>query len=280
MYGTSRAATYGASTAQPIRDDGIYVARHGFGYSRFEHEANGIALDLLHLVPLDDPIQISRLKLTQPRRTGRASSRSPPMRSGCWAPRAEPPLRSSLRSSTSRAARCWRAIAGAPPSAPASPSPALARGGRPRGPRTAPNSSAVTADPSRRLASQEGAAVRPDRRRPRSVRRPTDGGRARHRRERRGRLVHRPMRVGGGGTGTHRPLPPSRPRCRPRLGDGPLGRGARHRPGEDAGPGDGHHAERLAAVSDARLPHHARARPSIRRAAPMASATSCRTAWR
>jgi cyclic beta-1,2-glucan synthetase len=51
-------------TAQPIRDGGIYVARHGFGYSRFEHEANGIALDLLHFVPLNDPIKISRLKLT------------------------------------------------------------------------------------------------------------------------------------------------------------------------------------------------------------------------
>ncbi|MCK0208665.1 glycosyl transferase [Starkeya koreensis] len=51
-------------TAQPIRDEGIYVARHGFGYSRFEHEANGIALDLLHFVPLGDPIKISRLKLT------------------------------------------------------------------------------------------------------------------------------------------------------------------------------------------------------------------------
>lgn len=50
-------------TAQPIRGDGTYVARHGFGYSRFEHEANGIALDLLHYVPLDDPIKISRLKL-------------------------------------------------------------------------------------------------------------------------------------------------------------------------------------------------------------------------
>ncbi|GLK84447.1 glycosyl transferase [Ancylobacter defluvii] len=51
-------------TAQPIRDDGIYVARHGFGYSRFEHEAHGIALDLVHFVPLDNPIKISRLKLT------------------------------------------------------------------------------------------------------------------------------------------------------------------------------------------------------------------------
>lgn len=51
-------------TAQPIRDGGTYVARHGFGYSRFEHEANGIGLDLLHFVPLDDPVRISRLRLT------------------------------------------------------------------------------------------------------------------------------------------------------------------------------------------------------------------------
>ncbi len=51
------------ATAQPIRDDGTYVARHGYGYSRFEHEANGIALDLLQFVPLADPLKISRLTL-------------------------------------------------------------------------------------------------------------------------------------------------------------------------------------------------------------------------
>jgi cyclic beta-1,2-glucan synthetase len=50
-------------TAQPINDDGAYLARHGFGYSRFEHEANGIAADLLQFVPLTDPIKISRLTL-------------------------------------------------------------------------------------------------------------------------------------------------------------------------------------------------------------------------
>jgi cyclic beta-1,2-glucan synthetase len=50
-------------TAQPIRDGGAYIARHGPGYSRFEHEANGIALDLLQYVPLADPIKISRLTL-------------------------------------------------------------------------------------------------------------------------------------------------------------------------------------------------------------------------
>jgi cyclic beta-1,2-glucan synthetase len=51
-------------TALPIRDDlGVYVARHGWGYSRFEHEAHGIAADLLTYVPVADPVRIARLKL-------------------------------------------------------------------------------------------------------------------------------------------------------------------------------------------------------------------------
>ena len=51
-------------TALPIRDEAApYVARHGQGYSRFEHTAHGIALDLLQYVPLDDPIKISRLTI-------------------------------------------------------------------------------------------------------------------------------------------------------------------------------------------------------------------------
>jgi cyclic beta-1,2-glucan synthetase len=51
-------------TALPIRDEAAsYVACHGRGYSRFEHTAHGIALDLLQFVPLDDPIKISRLTL-------------------------------------------------------------------------------------------------------------------------------------------------------------------------------------------------------------------------
>ncbi|HME83367.1 MAG TPA: hypothetical protein VKG91_02170 [Roseiarcus sp.] len=52
-------------TALPIRDaTGTYVARHGRGYSRFEHVAHEIASDLLQYVPVDDPIKISRLVLT------------------------------------------------------------------------------------------------------------------------------------------------------------------------------------------------------------------------
>ncbi|WP_309604376.1 GH36-type glycosyl hydrolase domain-containing protein [Phenylobacterium sp.] len=51
-------------TALPIRDEaGTYVARHGWGYSRFEHTSHGIAAELLEYVPLADPIKISRLRL-------------------------------------------------------------------------------------------------------------------------------------------------------------------------------------------------------------------------
>jgi len=57
------------ATAQPIRDQGNYVARHGHGYSRFDHQAHGIALELLQYVPLADPVKISRLTLRN--RSGR-----------------------------------------------------------------------------------------------------------------------------------------------------------------------------------------------------------------
>ncbi|MEA2627490.1 MAG: hypothetical protein QOD06_3535, partial [Candidatus Binatota bacterium] len=49
-------------TVLPIREETeTYTARHGQGYSRFEHVSHGIALDLLQLVPLEDPVKISRL---------------------------------------------------------------------------------------------------------------------------------------------------------------------------------------------------------------------------
>ncbi len=51
-------------TASPIRHDGApYITRHGRGYSRFEHVAHGIALELVQYVPLEDPIKISRLTI-------------------------------------------------------------------------------------------------------------------------------------------------------------------------------------------------------------------------
>jgi cyclic beta-1,2-glucan synthetase len=51
-------------TAMPIRVPGAtYTARHGQGYSRFEHHSHGVALELLVYVPMDDPIKISRLRI-------------------------------------------------------------------------------------------------------------------------------------------------------------------------------------------------------------------------
>ena len=58
-------------TRGPIHDDdGRYIARHGQGYSRFEHVAGGLALDLLQFVPWRDPVKISRLAIEN--RSGRA----------------------------------------------------------------------------------------------------------------------------------------------------------------------------------------------------------------
>ena len=52
-------------TALPVREEtSPYVIRHGQGYTRFAHVSHGVALELLQLVPLDDPVKISRLTLT------------------------------------------------------------------------------------------------------------------------------------------------------------------------------------------------------------------------
>jgi len=57
-------------TAQPIRrDESTYLARHGAGYSRFEHLHDGISLDLVQFVPLDDPMKVSVLTIEN--RSGR-----------------------------------------------------------------------------------------------------------------------------------------------------------------------------------------------------------------
>jgi cyclic beta-1,2-glucan synthetase len=51
-------------TVLPIREEAWpYMARHGQGYSRFEHASHGLSLDLLQFVPLEDSIKISRLTI-------------------------------------------------------------------------------------------------------------------------------------------------------------------------------------------------------------------------
>ncbi len=57
-------------TAQPIRLEGsTYLASHGAGYSRFEHLHDGIGLDLVQFVPLDEPVKVSLLTIEN--RSGR-----------------------------------------------------------------------------------------------------------------------------------------------------------------------------------------------------------------
>ena len=51
-------------TAAPIRDHAAtYCARHGWGYSRFDHSVTGLDFELLEYVPLADPVKISRLTI-------------------------------------------------------------------------------------------------------------------------------------------------------------------------------------------------------------------------
>ncbi|MEO5963119.1 MAG: glycosyl transferase family 36 [Thermomonas sp.] len=44
-------------------EGGEYIVRHGHGYTRFQHMARGIELDLLQYVPVADGLKISRLRL-------------------------------------------------------------------------------------------------------------------------------------------------------------------------------------------------------------------------
>jgi cyclic beta-1,2-glucan synthetase len=55
-------------TAKPIREETAYRARHGAGYTVFEHNSNGIEQELTVFVPVDEsggePIKLQRLRLT------------------------------------------------------------------------------------------------------------------------------------------------------------------------------------------------------------------------
>ncbi len=51
------------ATAQPIRNQGRYLCRHGFGYSVFQHTAHQISAELVQFVPMDSPVKVSRLRL-------------------------------------------------------------------------------------------------------------------------------------------------------------------------------------------------------------------------
>jgi cyclic beta-1,2-glucan synthetase len=58
-------------TARPMRGPGTYIARHGFGYSTFQHETHGIAADMVQFVPLDAAVKVTRLRLENKSSTAR-----------------------------------------------------------------------------------------------------------------------------------------------------------------------------------------------------------------
>jgi cyclic beta-1,2-glucan synthetase len=55
-------------TAAPVREEAAYRARHGAGYTVFEHNSNGIEQELTVFVPMDEhggePVKLQRLRLT------------------------------------------------------------------------------------------------------------------------------------------------------------------------------------------------------------------------
>jgi cyclic beta-1,2-glucan synthetase len=52
-------------TFAPLRsNDGLHRSRHGFGYTIYERETRNLQMEMLQLVPLNDTIKISRLKIT------------------------------------------------------------------------------------------------------------------------------------------------------------------------------------------------------------------------
>jgi len=59
---------YWSPTAAPIREESAYRARHGAGYTVFEHNSHTIEQELTVFVPVDDrggePIKLQRLRLT------------------------------------------------------------------------------------------------------------------------------------------------------------------------------------------------------------------------
>ncbi len=65
--------TVATPTASPI-DTGRHLARHGFGYTRYEHDTGELRLELTQFVPLSDPVKLSRLRITNTTEERRAVS--------------------------------------------------------------------------------------------------------------------------------------------------------------------------------------------------------------
>ncbi len=266
-------------TPLPIRDDGPYVVRHGQGYSRFEHEVRR---------DRDRPDRVRGAARIRSRsrgcgsRTARGATRRLTVtayvewvlgpRRGADAPF----IVTELDARDGRPLRPQRLERDASPGASLSPTSGA---GRPPGRPIGPSFSAETEGWTIRRALRAGA-------RSRAARAPVSTPARRSRsacalapgQTRRGGVPARP--------GPRRRRGPSARRRATARGTSTRARGdvrrewediAHGAPGAHAGPLDGPHAEPLAPLPDARLPHPGARRPSTRPGAPRDSATSCRT---
>ncbi|OSQ35731.1 GH36-type glycosyl hydrolase domain-containing protein [Thalassospira mesophila] len=72
-----------ATANRPGHEVGLHIVRHGFGYSRFTHQADNIACDMVQFVPREAPVRISILRLsntgTKPRQLSVAVYSEPVM---------------------------------------------------------------------------------------------------------------------------------------------------------------------------------------------------------
>ncbi len=59
-----RTGKFWSPAPQPFQDKGRYITRHGQGYSRFEHERNGLKQETTVYVSLDKNLKVVKLKLT------------------------------------------------------------------------------------------------------------------------------------------------------------------------------------------------------------------------
>ncbi|NSW91494.1 MAG: glycosyl transferase [Firmicutes bacterium] len=59
----NNAGKYWSMTPSPIRNKNGYIIKHGYGYSSFEHQCEGIQHELILFVPVDDPVKVSLVVL-------------------------------------------------------------------------------------------------------------------------------------------------------------------------------------------------------------------------
>ena len=240
-------------TALPARDAWPYVARHGQGYSRFEHESRGIRLDLTQFVPLEDPVKISCLSIENRSRAPRQLSVTAYAEWVLGSQRgvSAPFLITQRDAETGAlfALNPWNEqFAGRVAFADLSPS----RDRVDRRPRRVPRPQRHPRRPGRarargELSRKAGAGLDPCAALQTALRL------APGEKVERG-LPARPGRERGRRAASHRALPERGPRRLPRLRAANVGRHARRRAGRDARPVHGHPVEPLASLPDPLLP--------------------------